>query len=138
MTLLFPVPLPEVYIKKAQELGIDPSQISEQFIRGSGKGGQKINKSSTCVQLLYPPLGIEIKCQSYREQSKNRLSAWKLLIDKIEYQVKGQESEKAKQIYKLIKQKRRRSKRAKEKILAMKKMRSELKKTRAKPSYWGV
>lgn len=126
----FPIDLPEKYLMKAYELGIRHEDISESFITGSGKGGQKINKTSSCVLLRHAPTGTEVKCQRHREQSKNRLSAYKLLIDKIEFQVKGEKSEKAQLIHKIRKQKQRRSKKAKEKILAAKRHRADLKQTR--------
>lgn len=123
----FPVDLPPDYLQKAEELGIHPEDIEEQFIRGGGKGGQKINKTASCVLLRYEPTGIEVRCQRHREQSKNRISAYKLLIRKIELAVKGRESEKAQQIHKLRKQKKRRSKRAKEKMIEQKRRRGEIK-----------
>lgn len=123
----FSVELPEKDLLKARELGIVPSDIVEYFVRGSGKGGQKINKTSSMVLLRHLPTGIEVRCQKHREQSKNRLSAYKLLIAKVEEMVKGRESERAKKIFKLRKQKLRRSKRAKEKMLHAKKLRSNIK-----------
>ena len=126
----FPIELPPHFLMKAEELKIFPWDISEQFVRGSGKGGQKINKTSSCVLLRYLPTGIEVRCQKHREQSNNRISAYKLLILKIEDQVKGRESERAKKMFKLKKQKQRRSKRSKEKMLAAKHARSEIKANR--------
>ena len=126
----FAVEISEKFIKKASELGIHPEDIEEFFIKGSGKGGQKINKTSSCVMLRHLPTGIEVKCQKHREQSKNRLSAYKLLILKIEDKIKGKESERAQKIHKLRKQKVRRSRRAKEKILEQKSHRSAIKDTR--------
>lgn len=126
----FPIELPEKFKAKAQKLGIEPGDIEENLIRGGGSGGQKINKTASCVQLLHEPSGTIIKCQKHREQSKNRLSAYKALIMKIEEQVLGKESEKAKKIFKLRKQKKRRSKKAKEKMLEAKKKRGDLKETR--------
>jgi protein subunit release factor B len=128
----FPVDLKPKTLKKAKELSVKPEDIEEKFIRGSGSGGQKINKTSNTVWLKHNPTGIEVKCQEHRERSKNRMSAYRMLIDKIEYQIKGEESEKAKKIYKIRKQKAKRSKRAKEKILEEKKKRAEIKKTRKK------
>ena len=128
----FQIELPEEYLKKAEELGIDADDITEKFVRGGGKGGQKINKTSSCVVLKHIPTGIEVRCQKHREQSKNRISAYKLLINKVEERVKGAESAKAKKIFKIRKQKMRRSKRAKEKMLEAKKQRSEIKETRKK------
>lgn len=127
----FPVDLSSPLIAKATTLGILPQDITEQFIRGGGHGGQKINKTSSCVLLKHGPTGIEVRCQRHREQSKNRLSAYKLLILKIEEKVKGNQSERAKKIFKLRKQKMRRSKRAKEKVLEGKRRRGEIKMRRS-------
>lgn len=118
------------YQSKAKKLKIDTEQIEETFIRGSGAGGQKINKTASCVRLHYAPLGIEIKCQKHREQSKNRISAHKLLIDKIEQIVLGERSKIAQKIFKIKKQKKRRSKKAKEKMLEEKRHHSEIKENR--------
>jgi len=126
----FPVEIAPELLKKAEELKVFPWDITEQFVRGSGKGGQKINKTSSCVVLRHLPTGIEVRCQKHREQSKNRLSAYKLLILKIEDKVKGARSERAKKIFKLKKQKQKRSKRAKEKMLKAKHLRGDIKKAR--------
>lgn len=128
----FPVELPPKFLEKAAGLKIYPFDIDEQFVRGSGSGGQKVNKTSSTVLLKHLPTGVEVRCQKHREQSLNRISAYKLLIDKIEEIKLGRESEKSKKIFKLIKQKRRRSKKAKEKMLAAKKHRSEIKINRGK------
>lgn len=128
----FPIELKPDTLKKAEELKIKAFDIEEKFVRGSGHGGQKINKTSNAVWLKHIPTGIEAKVQRHREREKNRMSAYKLLINKIEELIKGEESEKAKKIFKLKKQKQKRSKRAKEKMLEVKKRRSELKGTRKK------
>ena len=128
----FPVKLPPPFIAKANELKIFPLDITEHFVRGSGHGGQKINKTSSCVVVRHLPTGIEVRCQKHREQSNNRLSAYKLLILKIEEKVKGAESDHRKKLFKLKKQKQKRSKRAKEKMLELKKRRSEIKEQRRK------
>ncbi len=126
----FPVELPIPTLQKAQSLGVQPEDIDEQFVTGSGKGGQKINKTASCVLLIHRPTGIEVKCQRHREQSKNRISAYKLLIEKIEQKIRGKESARAQKIFKLRKQKQRRSRKAKEKMLEEKKKRGEIKQTR--------
>ena len=126
----FPVELPPHFLKKAEELKINPADITEQFVRGSGKGGQKVNKTSSTVLLRHLPTGTEVRCQKHREQSNNRISAYKLLILKIEDQVKGKASERARKIFKLIKQKKKRSRRAKDKMLQGKKHRGDIKQTR--------
>jgi len=128
----FPVELPDKFQALAEELKIDPEDISEAFTRGTGSGGQKINKTSICVELTHVPTGITVRVQKHRQQSANRISAYKLLISKIETKVKGKKSEKAKKLFKLRKQKKRRSKRAKQKMLDGKHRQSDIKETRKK------
>jgi peptide chain release factor len=126
----FPVPLPQEFLNKAWQLGVRPEDITMQFIRGSGAGGQKINKTNNCVQLRHWPTETEVRCQEHREQSLNRLAAYKLLI--LKEKKLGKQSEIAQEIFKLRKQKKRRSKKAKEKMLQAKKKRGEVKKNRKK------
>ncbi|MCK5595574.1 peptide chain release factor-like protein, partial [bacterium] len=102
-----------------------------RFIRSSGAGGQKVNKTSTCVYLKQIPSGTEVKCQAERSQVLNRFLARRILADKIEQVQLGRKSEEDQRIAKIKRQKRRRSKRAKEKILRVKKIQSEKKKSRA-------
>lgn len=128
----FPVELPPKHLALSEELQIRADDIEEHFTKGGGPGGQKINKTSSCVELTHKPTGISVRVQRHREQSKNRLSAYKQLIMKIEEQKKGKESEKAKRIFKLKKQKQRRSRKAKEKMLKEKHHRSEIKELRKK------
>lgn len=121
------IELPESVLKKAQALGVNFLDVEEAFIRGSGKGGQKINKTANCVWLRHRPTGLEVKVQKHREQSKNRLSAYKLLLEKLDERIRGARSARAQKIFKLRKQKQRRSKRAKEKILEGKRHRAMIK-----------
>jgi peptide chain release factor len=123
----FPVELPPEHQKLADELKLNPEEVDENFVRGSGHGGQKINKTSSAVQLIHRPTGMEVKVQKYREQSKNRLSAWKLLILKLEEREKGEESKIQREQFKIRKQKQKRSKRAKEKVLSDKKYKADIK-----------
>lgn len=115
---------------KMQRLGISRKDIIERFIRSSGKGGQKVNKTSSCVYLKHIPSGIEVKCQRERSQALNRFLALRILVNKIETLILGKESEEKKRIAKIKRQKRKRSKRAKEKILEEKKRQSKKKKLR--------
>lgn len=131
----FHVTLSPEILQKAHELGVRQEDISEQFVTGSGSGGQKINKTSSCVLLKHIPSGTVVRCQKHREQSKNRQSAYKLLVLKIEEQIKGHKSELAQKIYKIKKQKQKRSKRAKEKILRDKAHKSEIKQQRGPVSF---
>lgn len=106
---------------RMKALGVFEKDVIEKFIRSSGKGGQHVNKASTCVYLKHIPTGIEVKVMRERSQSLNRFFAWRLLTDKIEELIKGRESKRQQEIEKLRRQKRKRSKRAKEKMLKNKK-----------------
>jgi len=103
---------------RMEALGIREADIEESFIRSGGKGGQHVNKASTCVYLKHIPSNIEVKCQKERSQALNRYHARVLLINKLDEMMRGRESEEQKRIEKLKRQKRKRSKRAKEKMLA--------------------
>lgn len=70
--------------QRIARLGIRLEEIDEKFTRGSGKGGQKINKTSNCVQLSYPRLNLHVRCQRERRRSVNRFLALRELVDKAE------------------------------------------------------
>jgi len=114
------------------KLGVSENDFSESFIRSSGPGGQKVNKSSSQVHLVHLPTGLFVKCQRERSQSLNRFLARRLLLDKIEARQKGFVEEKKKIREKIRRQKRKRSKKAKEKVLASKHKRSKTKVLRGK------
>jgi len=118
-------------IKKMEALNIHEKDIKESFVRSGKKGGQHVNKTSTCVYLRHIPTGIEVKCQEERSQSVNRYKARVILVKKIDQLVKGKESEEIQRIEKIRRQKRKRSKRAKEKMLTEKKITSEKKRFRS-------
>lgn len=118
---------------KMASLGVSESDIDEKFIRASKKGGQNVNKTSTCVYLKHKPTGIEVKCQKERSQALNRFFARRILVNKIESLVLGRKAEVQKRIEKIRRQKRKRSRRAKEKMLRDKKLHSEKKKLRKEP-----
>ncbi len=115
---------------KMDALNISENDIDETFIRSGGRGGQHVNKTSTCVYLKHIPTGIEVKCQEERSQGLNRYRARVILANKIEQLIKGKESEEIQRIEKIRRQKRKRSKRAKEKMLAEKKIIGEKKRLR--------
>jgi len=126
----FPVDLPPDLLALAEELKLKPEDVEENFIRGGGHGGQKINKTSSTVQLRHELSGVEVRTQRFREQSKNRLEAWKMLILKLEEKEKGDESRIAQEAFKIRKQKQRRSRRSKEKMLDEKGKRGDIKDAR--------
>jgi len=103
--------------EKMDRLGIFEKDLIEKFVRSGGKGGQKVNKASSCVYLKHLPTGIEVKCQQERYQSLNRFMARRLLADKIENLVQGKLSREEQEREKIRRQKRRRSRRAKARML---------------------
>lgn len=97
--------------------GVREEDLVEKFVRAGGPGGQNVNKTSTAVYLCHVPSGIEIKAQEARSQALNRYYARKRLVEELEARRLGEKSKREQAIFKLRKQKRRRSKRAKEKVL---------------------
>ncbi|KAL8734503.1 MAG: hypothetical protein Q9166_001403 [cf. Caloplaca sp. 2 TL-2023] len=71
---------------------IPEDDVKESFLKGSGPGGQKINKTSSAVQLKHIPTGMVVKSQATRSRSQNRSIARRLLLDKLEDTERGSES----------------------------------------------
>lgn len=118
---------------RMQSLGITEEQIIEKFILGSGKGGQKINKTSSCVYLKHIPSGIEIKCQKERSREMNRFYARRDLCERLEGQLYEQKSKKQQEMEKIRRQKQRRSRKQKIKMIEDKKNLSSKKELRKSP-----
>ena len=121
----------QALVERMEKLGIREADIVEKFIRSGGHGGQNVNKVATCVYLKHLPTGFEVKCQQERLQSLNRFLARRILVDKIETAILGKQSAEEQRIAKIRRQKRKRSKRAKEKMLADKHRVSEKKQGRS-------
>ena len=119
--------------KRMESLGIKEDDLIEKFILGSGKGGQKINKTSSCVYIKHIPTGIEIKCQEGRSREMNRLAARRQLCDRIEGKKEKIRAERQQLTEKIRRQKRRRTKGMQEKNLANKRHHSEKKGLRKRP-----
>jgi len=103
------------WLKERMEvLGIHEKDIEEKFIRSSGSGGQKVNKTSTCVYLKHLPTGIEVKWMKERSQSLNRFLARRELVRRIE-KLSGEVTSDDHEMSKVRRQKLKRKKRARQK-----------------------
>ncbi len=122
----------KVLQEQLERLEIKESDLEESFIRGSGPGGQKINKTASCVRLRHLPTGIEIRCQKTRSQSMNRFYARRELCERLAALVRQEKTKKQQAAEKIKRQKRRRSRRQKEKMLNDKRKQGERKVQRGK------
>jgi protein subunit release factor B len=120
--------------RRMLELEITEATLQEKFVRGSGSGGQKINKTSNCVFLKHLPTGVCIKCQMDRSREMNRFLARRELCTQLEMIRDGKASAKTQAIEKLRRQKRRRSRRSKQRSIADKRQLSVKKSLRRPPS----
>jgi len=119
--------------KKMKALNILEDDILEKFIRSSGKGGQKVNKSDSCVYIKHLPSKIEVKCQETRSRENNRYHARLRLVKIIESQRLKEKDLRKQALYKTTQQNKKRSKKSKRKMLENKSHQSKVKKMRQKP-----
>ena len=116
--------------KRMLALGIREEDLVEKFITGSGSGGQKINKTSSCVYLNHEPTGQEVKCQRERSRELNRYLARKELCDRLDQIQNGAISKRQQEIEKIRRQKRQKSRKQKQRMVADKRKLSEKKQQR--------
>lgn len=101
--------------------------MTERFVRGSGPGGQKINKTSSTVHLCHEPTGVEVRVQRERSQSANRELAWAELCEKLIERLKSAEWERQQAAAKAKRRNRPKSFRQKAKQVAGKRQRAGVK-----------
>ena len=112
------------------KLGLREQDLEERFVRSGGPGGQNVNKLSTCVILVHRPSGTMVRCQEERSQAMNRFRARRRLVEKLEEKVLGAASRRQQEMEKIRRQKRRRGRRAKQKMLQDKRHVSQVKEYR--------
>ena len=115
-------------------LGIREEDLVETFVRGAGPGGQKINKTSSCVSLAYPAMDIRVKCQASRSLTLNRYRAREELCERVAAILLGEKTRAQQEAERIRRQKRRRSRRAKASMLGDKRANSEKKALRRSPA----
>lgn len=114
-------------------LGLEEEDLVERFVKGTGPGGQKINKTASCVFLKHPRSGVEVKCQEGRSLTDNRLEARRRLCDVLEQQQQRRHQSAARERAKHRFQKRKRSVRQKKRLVESKRRRGEVKRLRQGP-----
>lgn len=126
----FPVELPPDILALARKLGVRMEDIQEYFTRGSGHGGQKVNKSTNCVELTHRPTGMRVRVHEHRSQHRNRVTAFTLLIQHIAETARTEERQAAAERFRAQLPRLQRSPRAQENILHGKRLRSGRKRAR--------
>lgn len=112
--------------------GIREEDIIERFIRSSAPGGQNVNKTSTCVYLKHIPTGIEVKCQRERSQRLNRYIARSILAEKVNALIAGNLARERQRLEKIKRQRRKKPRGLKLKILEEKRRHSQKKHLRVR------
>jgi peptide chain release factor len=120
-------------VQRMKRLGLREEDLEESFIQGTGPGGQKINKTSSTVQLRHAPTGMEVRCQEARQQSANRERAREMLCERMEKLRDETELALVQAKEKLRRQSRPRPYGLQQKILKQKSVRGEVKRRRSKP-----
>ncbi len=125
--------LPSQIQVRLDALGLRAQDIEESFVRGSGPGGQKINKTASTVCLRHRPTGIEVRCQRERSQAANRELAWAELVSKLEQRLRAAELARQSAFEQARRRNRPKSHRQKVRQIEAKRHRAGIKSFRGRP-----
>jgi protein subunit release factor B len=114
-------------------IGLRASDVDERFVLGAGHGGQKLQKTSSCVWLRHRPTGVEARCQTQRSQSANRELAWADLCEKLEKLRRAEEARKRDEWERDRRRNRQKSHGQKARMVDSKRHRAAIKSGRGKP-----
>lgn len=120
--------------QRMKQAKIFEEDLEERFVLGSGSGGQKINKTSSCVYLKHLPSGHEVSCQESRSREKNRIIARARLCEHFEKQAELRKQASARERARRRYQKRRPSRAEKARLRTLKRVRSDRKQSRKRVS----
>lgn len=126
--------LPTQIGERLSRLGIRIGDVDERFIRGTGHGGQKINKTSSTVWLRHRPTGVEVRCQAGRSQSANREQAWEELCGKLEARARAEVAARTQLKEEERRRTRQKSRGQKVRMIRSKKHRAGIKAHRGRPA----
>ena len=118
---------------KLAALGVKISDVDERFILGSGHGGQKLQKTSSCVSLRHRPTGVEARCQRERSQVVNRDLAWAELCAKLEERQRAERAKQKDEREQCRRRNRQKSRGQKIRMIESKKHRAGIKSRRGRP-----
>ncbi len=127
-SMVFP---PQIQVR-LDALGVLPGDVEERFVRGSGPGGQKINKTSSTVCLRHAPTGVEVRCQRERSQVANREAAWGELCERLEGRLRELELARRQAVERRRRQSRGRSRTQKARMVADKRARAQVRALRGR------
>jgi peptide chain release factor len=125
--------LPTQIDERLAALGVSAGDVEERFVRGTGPGGQKINKTSSTVWLRHGPTGIEVRCQRERSQAANRELAWAELCAKLEERRRVAAAARQDELQRRLRQTRQKSRGQKARQVASKRHRAGIKAHRGRP-----
>lgn len=125
--------LPSQISEKLAALGVRVGDVEEKFVRGSGPGGQKINKTSSTVWLRHGPTGTEVRCQRERSQTANRETAWAELCAKLEERQRAERAKHKDEREQTRRRNRQKSRGQKIRMIQSKKHRAGIKSRRGRP-----
>ncbi len=128
------LPVSEELFLRMRRAKVYERDLAERFIRGSGPGGQKVNKTSSCVQLRHIVSGIEVKCQESRSLMANRVQARNLICSIIEDRERKRKEQRKSELEKIRRKNRKPSKRQKRLNVANKRKHGIKKKMRRSPN----
>jgi protein subunit release factor B len=128
------LPVSEELLLRMRKAKIYERDLIERFIRGSGPGGQKVNKTSSCVQLRHITSGIEVKCQDSRSLMANRIQARNLMCSIFEERERKRKARRRSELEKIRRKNRKPSKRQKKLNVINKRKHGIKKKMRKSPN----
>ena len=128
------LPVSEELLLRMRRAKVYERDLTERFIRGSGPGGQKVNKTSSCVQLRHIVSGIEVKCQESRSLMANRVQARNLICSILEDRERKRKEQRKSELEKIRRKNRKPSKRQKRLNVANKRKHGIKKKMRRSPN----
>ena len=126
----FPLQIEPAVRRRLAAVGVAAGDVEERFVRGTGPGGQKINKTSSTVWLRHAPTGIEVRCQAERSQAANRALAWAELCAKLEARARAAAAARQDEAARESRRRRQKSRAQKDRMVAAKQHRARIKQAR--------